>query len=262
LVELGSDLANEVAVVTGGAGGLGAAVAVALARAGAQVAVTDLNLQDAKTVASELEGTGHLGLEIDVCSTASVKAGADAVSAQLGPPSILFCGAGVQRVRPTLETTDDDWDFVVDINLGGTFRCCRAFGAAMVEQRRGAIVNVASLTGLEFGGGGRVPYGASKGGVMGLTRALAIEWAPYGVRVNAVAPGIVATPMVWGQASSGSLDLDDLAARVPVGRIATPDDIAGVTLMLVSPAGQYIIGQTLVVDGGLSSAGPRDTSRD
>jgi NAD(P)-dependent dehydrogenase (short-subunit alcohol dehydrogenase family) len=107
-----------------------------------------------------------------------------------------------------------------------------------------------------------VPYGASKGGVTGLTRALAIEWAPYGVRVNAVAPGIVATPMVQELAADGSLDLDDLSARVPLGRIATPEDIAGVTLMLVSAAGEYIVGQTLIVDGGLSSAGPRDTSHD
>jgi NAD(P)-dependent dehydrogenase (short-subunit alcohol dehydrogenase family) len=262
LVELSPDLTGEVAIVTGGAGGLGAAVAVALAHAGAHVAVTDLDADGAYAVASELEGTAHLGLEIDVRSTESVREVADAVTDRLGPPSILFCGAGVQRVRPTLELTDEDWDFVVDINLGGTFRCCRAFGAAMVEHGRGAIVNVASLTGVEFGGGGRVPYGASKGGVTGLTRTLAIEWAPYGVRVNAVAPGIVATPMVRGLASDGSLDLDELAARVPLGRIATPEDVAGVTLMLVSRAGEYVVGQTLVVDGGLSSAGPRDTSRD
>jgi NAD(P)-dependent dehydrogenase (short-subunit alcohol dehydrogenase family) len=261
LVESNPDIDGEVAVVTGGAGGLGAAVAVALAGAGARVAVADLDHDGARAVASGL-GPGHIALPIDVRSSASVRGVADAVSIQLGAPSILFCGAGVQRVRPTLEVTDEDWDFVVDINLGGTFRCCQAFGAAMVEQRRGAIVNVASLTGVEFGGGGRVPYGASKGGVMGLTRALAIEWAPYGVRVNAVAPGIVTTPMVQGLAADGSLDLDDLASRVPLGRIATPEDIAGVTLMLASRAGEYIVGQTLIVDGGLSSAGPRDTSRD
>jgi len=260
LVEIAHDLSGEIAVVTGGAGGLGAAVANALARAGARVAVADLSLDAAQAVAEQL-GTDHLALEIDVRSTESVRDGAEAVADRLGAASILFCGAGVQRVRPTLEVTDEDWDYVVDINLGGTFRCCRAFGAAMVEQGRGAIVNVASLTGVEFGGGGRVPYGASKGGVMGLTRALAIEWAPRGVRVNAVAPGIVATPMVQGLAADGSLDLDDLAARVPLGRIATPEDVAGVTLMLLSRAGEYIIGQTLVVDGGLSSSGPRDTSR-
>jgi NAD(P)-dependent dehydrogenase (short-subunit alcohol dehydrogenase family) len=254
-------LTREIAVVTGGAGGLGVAVAEALARAGARVVVADLDHEAAGAVAAKL-GPGHIALPIDVRSTASVRAVAEAVSAQLGPPSILFCGAGVQRVRPTLEVTDEDWDFVVDINLGGTFRCCQAFGAAMVEQGRGAIVNVASLTGVEFGGGGRVAYGASKGGVMGLTRTLAIEWAPYGVRVNAVAPGIVATPMVQDLAADGSLDLDDLAGRVPLGRIATPEDIAGVTLMLMSQAGEYIVGQTLIVDGGLSSSGPRDTSRD
>jgi NAD(P)-dependent dehydrogenase (short-subunit alcohol dehydrogenase family) len=267
LVEINPDLPRlaslerEIAVVTGGAGGLGAAVAVALAGAGARVAVADLDHEAAGAVASEL-GPGHIALAVDVRSTASVRAVADTVTDRLGPPSILFCGAGVQRVRPTLEVTDEDWDFVVDVNLGGTFRCCRALGAAMVAQGRGAIVNVASLTGVEFGGGGRVPYGASKGGVVGLTRALAIEWAPYGVRVNAVAPGIVATPMVEGLAADGSLDLDDLASRVPLGRIATPEDIAGVTLMLVSRAGEYIVGQTLIVDGGLSSSGPRDTSRD
>jgi NAD(P)-dependent dehydrogenase (short-subunit alcohol dehydrogenase family) len=259
LVEFKNDLSDEVAVVTGGAGGLGAAVAVALAHAGARVAVADVDLDRARAIATDL-GAGHMALPIDVRSSASVRAVADAVREQLGPPSILFCGAGVQRVRPTLEVTDEDWDFVVDINLGGTFRCCRAFGAAMVEQGRGAIVNVASLTGVEFGGGGRVPYGASKGGVMGLTRALAIEWAPTGVRVNAIAPGIVTTPMVEALAADGSLDLDDLAARVPLGRIATPEDMAAVTLMLVSRAGEYIVGQTLIVDGGLSSAGPRDTS--
>ena len=261
MVESNHDLSGQIAVVTGGAGGLGAAVAVALADAGARVAVADLDHDGARALASEL-GPGHIALPIDVRSTASVGAAAADVLAQLGPPSILFCGAGVQRVRPTLEVTDEDWDFVVDINLGGTFRCCRAFGAAMVEHGRGAIVNVASLSGLEFGGGGRVPYGASKGGVTGLTRALAIEWAPMGVRVNAVAPGIVATPMVRGLADDGSLDLDDLSARVPLGRIATPEDIAGVTLMLVSRAGEYIVGQTLIIDGGLSCSGPRDTSRD
>ncbi len=162
-------------------------------------------------------------------------------------------------MKPTVEVTPEDWDFVVDINLGGTFRCCQAFGAPMLERGRGAIVNVASLTGVELGGGGRVPYGASKGGVMGLTRALAVEWAPHGVRVNAIAPGIVATPLVHGLAADGSLDIDELAARVPLGRIATAQDVAGVALLLVSPAGAYVVGQTLVVDGGLSSAGPRDT---
>jgi NAD(P)-dependent dehydrogenase (short-subunit alcohol dehydrogenase family) len=252
---------DDIAVITGGAGGIGAAVGTALADAGARVAVADLDLDAARAVASGL-GPGHLAVEIDVRSTASVRAAADAVSHQLGPPSILFCGAGVQRVRPTLELTDEDWDYVVDVNLGGTFRCCRAFGAAMVQHGRGAIVNVASLTGVEFGGGGRVPYGASKGGVVGLTRALAMEWAPKGVRVNAVAPGIVATPMVRGLADDGSLDLDELAARVPLGRIGTPEDIAEVTLMLASRAGDYIVGQTLIVDGGLSSAGPRDTRGD
>jgi NAD(P)-dependent dehydrogenase (short-subunit alcohol dehydrogenase family) len=252
-------LNGEVAVVTGGAGGIGAAVAEVFAREGARVAVADLDEDQARVVCAALGGD-HLAVTLDVRSTASIGAATRLVADRLGPPSILFNGAGVQRVKPTIEVTPEDWDFVVDINLGGTFRCCQGFGAPMLERGCGAIVNVASLTGVELGGGGRVPYGASKGGVMGLTRALAVEWAPRGVRVNAVAPGIVATPMVHGLAADGSLDLDELAARVPLGRVATPQDVAEVVLMLASPAGAYVIGQTLVVDGGLSSAGPRDTA--
>jgi NAD(P)-dependent dehydrogenase (short-subunit alcohol dehydrogenase family) len=235
-------------------------VAATLAREGARVAVADLDGDRARELASELEGD-HLGISLDVRSMTSIRSAARTIAERLGTATILFCGAGVQRVKPTIEVSPEDWDFVIDINLGGTFRCCQVFGALMLEAGHGAIVNVASLTGVELGGGGRVPYGASKGGVMGLTRALAVEWAPSGVRVNAVAPGIVATPMVQGLAADGSLDLDELAARVPLGRVGTPEDVAGVTLMLVSPAGAYVVGQTLIVDGGLSSSGPRDTSR-
>ncbi len=252
-------LDGEVAIVTGGAGGIGTAVARTLAAAGARVAVGDLNLEAAHELAGTL-GAGHLAVELDVRSTASVLAAVETLRGELGPATILFNGAGVQRVRPTVEVTPEDWDFVVDINLGGTFRCCQAFGRDMVAGGHGAIVNVASLTGIEIGGGGRVPYAASKGGVLGLTRALAVEWAPRGVRVNAIAPGITLTPLIERLADDGSLDLDDYASRIPLGRIGTPNDMAGVTLMLVSRAGEYIIGQTLIVDGGLTSVGPRDTS--
>lgn len=254
-------LDGEVAVVTGGAGGIGAGVARTFAAAGARIAVADLDLDAARELAATL-GPGHLAVELDVRSSASVLAAVETVRGELGPATILFNGAGVQRVRPTVELTPEDWDFVVDINLGGTFRCCQAFGRGMVAGGHGAIVNVASLTGIEIGGGGRVPYAASKGGVLGLTRALAVEWAPRGVRVNAIAPGITLTPLIERLAGDGSLDLDDYASRIPLGRVGTPDDMAGVTLMLVSRAGEYIIGQTLIVDGGLTSVGPRDTSED
>jgi NAD(P)-dependent dehydrogenase (short-subunit alcohol dehydrogenase family) len=254
-------LAGEVAVITGGAGGIGVAVARALARAGARVCVADLDGDRAGELADTF-GDGHLGLELDVTDGAAVRAAVGTVTDALGTPSILFNGAGINKVVPTVELSAEDWDRTIDINLSGSFRCCQAFGTPMVAARHGAIVNVASLSGLEFGGGGRVSYAASKGGIQGMTRALAVEWAPQGVRVNAIAPGIVLTPLVQGLADDGSLDLADLSSRVPLGRVATPEDMAGVTLMLVSEAGAYVVGQTLIVDGGLSSQGPRDTSRD
>lgn len=120
-----------------------------------------------------------------VTGGAPVLAAVDVVTAALGTPSILFNGAGINRVVPTVQLSAADWDQTIDINLSGSFRCCRAFGTPMVAAGHGAIVNVASLSGLEFGGGGRVSYAASKGGIQGLTRALAVEWAPHGVRVNA-----------------------------------------------------------------------------
>ena len=255
------NLSGEVAVVTGGAGGIGAAVARALAGAGARIAVADIDGERARATAASL-GEGHLGFALDVRDWEAVDGAVDAVADALGPATVLFNGAGINTVVPTVELTPADWDRTIDINLSGSFRCCQAFGRGMVAAGHGAIVNVASLTGLEFGGGGRVPYAASKGGIAGMTRALAVEWAPHGVRVNAIAPGLTLTPLVQGLADDGSLDLDDLAARIPLGRAGTPEDMAAITLMLVSKAGEYIIGQTLIADGGLSSQGPRDTSRD
>jgi NAD(P)-dependent dehydrogenase (short-subunit alcohol dehydrogenase family) len=254
-------LDGEVAVVTGGAGGIGEAVARTFAGAGARVCVADADADRAVAVAAAL-GEGHLGLALDVTDGDAVRAAVATVTDALGTPSVLFNGAGINLVVPTVELAAREWDRTIDVNLSGSFRCCQAFGTPMVDAGHGAIVNVASLTGLEFGGGGRVSYAASKGGIQGLTRALAVEWAPRGVHVNAIAPGIVLTPLVQRLADEGSLDLAELSSRVPLGRVATPEDMAGVTLMLVSPAGAYIIGQTLIVDGGLSSQGPRDTSRD
>ncbi len=255
------NLDGEVAVITGGAGGIGVVIARALARAGARVCVADLDGDQAGELADTF-GAGHLGLALDVTDGAAVRAAVGTVTEALGRPSILFNGAGINKVVPTIDLSAEDWDRTIDINLSGSFRCCQAFGTPMVHAGHGAIVNVASLSGVEFGGGGRVSYAASKGGIQGMTRALAVEWAPHGVRVNAIAPGIVLTPLVQGLADSGSLDLVDLSSRVPLGRVATPEDLAGVTLMLVSEAGAYVVGQTLIVDGGLSSQGPRDTSRD
>ncbi len=253
-------LDGEIAVVTGGAGGIGAAAAAAYAAAGARVAVADLDLRAADAVVQRL-GSEHRAYELDVRSWESVEALAAAVRDELGPATVLFNGAGIQRVVPTLQMAREDWDLVIDVNLSGSFRCCRVFGAGMVERGHGAIVNVASLTGVEFGGGGRVAYGASKSGIAGLTRTLGVEWAASGVRVNAIAPGIVSTPLIERLATEGSLDLADLASRVPAQRVGSPADVASLALLLSCPEGSYLVGQTIVLDGGLSSAGPRQTGR-
>ena len=189
--------------------------------------VPDLDPAGAHTVAAELERTDQLALEIDMRSTESVREAADAVTDRLRPPSILSAApASSESSRRSRSPTRTGTSSSTS-NSDGHFRCCRAFSAAMVVHGRGAMVNVASLTGVEFGGSGRVPYGASKGGVSGPTRALTMEMASYGVRVNAVAPGIVATPMVQGLAADGSLDLDGVAARCRSGGSGRPTTSPG-----------------------------------
>ena len=248
----------EIAVVTGAAQGLGEAVARRLAAAGIQGAALDLHRPGAEAVAADL-GPGHLGLAVDVRSTASVAAAAAAVAAALGTPSILVNCAGVNRIGPAETFSDEDWDLVLDVNLTGTWRCCRAFGARMLEAGRGSIVNIASVSGAVVGLPGRAPYHASKAGVVGLTRQLGVEWASRGVRVNAVLPGPVRTPMIDEAIAQGIVVEQEVADRTPAGRFARPDEVAGAVLLLCSADAGFITAQTLVVDGGYSvygAAGP------
>jgi NAD(P)-dependent dehydrogenase (short-subunit alcohol dehydrogenase family) len=249
-----STLAGEVAVVTGARHGIGAAIARALAGAGARVAVTHHDRSVAAEVADEL-GAEHVGVALDVRSTESVDIAAAETARLLGEPTVLVNSAGVNRIRPAEAFSDEDWSFVLDVNLTGVYRCCRAFGSRMLANQRGSIVNVASIIGPEVAMPGRAAYGASKAGIVGLTRVLGVEWAGRGVRVNAVIPGPVRTPMVAQAIADGVLVESEIVDHTPAGRLAEPEDVANAVVLLCGEGAGFVTGQTLVVDGGYSMFG-------
>jgi 2-deoxy-D-gluconate 3-dehydrogenase len=237
-----------VALVTGAAGGLGAAYALALAEAGADVAVHDRRSPDETCDRVRATGRRALALRGDLTDPAVPETLVRAAVGGLGGLDAVVNNAGTIRRTPAAETSDADWLAVIDINLNSVFRMCRAAGRHMLEHRRGKIVNVASL--LAFQGGILVPaYAASKGGVAQLTKALSNEWAGRGVNVNAVAPGYVRTD------NTAALQADAqrskaIVDRIPAGRWAETCDIAGGVVFLCSPAADYVHGHVLVIDGG------------
>jgi NAD(P)-dependent dehydrogenase (short-subunit alcohol dehydrogenase family) len=247
-------LEGDIAIVTGAGKGIGEAVARALAAAGARVAVTSRVAADAERVAASL-GEGHVGLGMDVRSSTAVDEAVAAAAAALGTVTILVNNAGVNRIGPSESYPDDDWERILDVNLTGVFRCCRAVGARMLEAGHGSIVNIASISGAVVGMPWRAPYASSKAGVVGLTRTLAVEWAGRGVRVNALLPGPVRTSMIATAIEQGAVDEAEVIDHTPAGRWAVPEDIADAALLLCVPESRFVTGQALVVDGGYSTFG-------
>lgn len=237
---------HRLAVVTGAASGIGAACAVFLTERGACVVLADRNLAAAQELAHRL---GASAVAIDIGDDASVEAVALDIEARLGPVDILVNSAGVlQRTLPPGELSMKEWDFVMDIDLRGTYLCCAAFGTRMSARGRGAIVNIASVAGM--GSGPLHAYGPAKAGVINLTEGLAAEWGPSGVRVNAVSPGFTATPALDRGFSTKTLEVQTLESNSALGRLVQPEEIAAAVGFLVSDLASAITGVNLAVDAG------------
>jgi NAD(P)-dependent dehydrogenase (short-subunit alcohol dehydrogenase family) len=251
----GFDLSGRTAIVIGATSGIGRAIALGLADAGADVVPTGRRERLAREAAREVEARGRRSLAItaDVADTNSIQALADAVVEKFGKVDILVNAAGRTVRRPTVDVSDAEWNGIMDTNLTGMLRACRVFGRHMIERGYGRIINIGSLTSVvalyEV-----AAYAASKAGVAALTKSLAVEWAPHGVCVNAILPGVFRTAL-----NEGLLDGTDrgreLLTRTPMRRFGQPEEVAGAAVFLASDAASFVTGHLLAVDGGFLASG-------
>ncbi len=244
-----NDLANQVALVTGAGRGIGQAIALKLAGAGADVVCVDLKAEFCDETLQKVQALGRKGwvFAVNVSEADSVAAAADQILAATGKVDILVNNAGITKDGLLMRMSEADWDAVLDINLKGAFLFTKALARAFLKQRSGRIVNIASVIGL-IGNAGQCNYAASKAGVIGLTKSAARELASRGITVNAVAPGFIETAMT---AKLGPEVRQTLMNQIPLGSLGQPEDVANAVLFLSSPAARYITGQVLTVDGGM-----------
>ncbi len=250
----GFKLDGKTALVTGAAQGIGRAISLALAGAGASVVVSDIaaKLPALDEVCSEIVAAGGTAsaCELDVAATSRLAAAFDGVVAASGQLDILVNNAGILVRKPTLEITEEDWDRVFSVNLRGLFFCAQAAAKHMITRGEGRIINIASQRALSASSG-NAPYIASKAAVAGLTRALALDWISSGITVNAVGPGPVDTPLIAGVSPELERDME---RRSPAGRRLQPEEIAGAVVFLASPAAAAVNGHLLLVDAGWTIA--------
>jgi 3-oxoacyl-[acyl-carrier protein] reductase len=244
-----NELEHQIAVVTGAGRGIGRAIALRFASAGADVACVSRTAENSEKVAQEIRALGRKAWAhaVDVADPGAVNAAAQKILAECGRVDILVNNAGVTRDGLLMRMNDADWDAVLDTNLKGAFLVTRAFSRAMIKQRSGRIVNVSSVIGL-IGNAGQCNYAASKAGLIGFTQSAARELASRGITVNAVAPGFIETDMT---AALNEELRQELLKRIPLNRFGQPDEVANVACFLAGPAAQYITGQVLTVDGGM-----------
>ncbi|HBD99635.1 MAG TPA: 3-oxoacyl-[acyl-carrier-protein] reductase [Gemmatimonadetes bacterium] len=241
------ELADKVAIVTGGSRGIGLAIAESLADAGATIAVIGRNGERAKQAAAALSGAGHQGYACDVADPFQVTDTVKAIQEGLGSVDILINNAGLTRDNLLMRMKDEEFDEVIATNLKGAFNFTRAVTRSMMKKRDGVILNITSVVGL-IGNAGQTNYAASKAGMIGMTKSVAKELGSRGVRCNALAPGFIRTDMT---AELSEDQIENLQSLIPLGRLGETDDISGVVRFLVSPAARYITGQVLAVDGGM-----------
>ena len=240
---------DKVALVTGGARGIGRAIALTFAKEGADVVIADVNFEEAQKTAREIEATGRasLALEMDVTNFDRVEEGINKILDKFTKVDILVNNAGITKDNLILRMSDAEWDAVVDVNLKGTFNCIKAASKVMIKQRSGKIVNITSIIGV-IGNAGQANYSASKAGIIALTKTAAKELSSRNVNVNAVAPGFIQTEMTARLPE----DLKQkMKQAIPLNKFGSPEDVAAVCLFLASDEASYITGQTIIVDGGM-----------
>jgi len=241
---------GKIAIITGGGSGIGQAVALALAREGADIVIADIDLPLAQGVAAEIQSMGRQAraIKCDVTSSQEVNKMVKETLDAFGRIDILLNNAGIVKFVPTEELDKTLWDRIIDVNLTGVFLCAQAVGRQMIKQKYGKIVNIAS-TAAHRGVPGIAPYCASKGGVLALTRELAVEWAQHNINVNSVSPGRTITSMTVG----AGLDMEKAIQRTPLARINKSEDLAATILFLASSASDNITGQDIIIDGGVAA---------
>ena len=245
-------LIGKVALITGGARGIGQAIAMTFAKEGADIVVADVNLEIAQKTAYEIEALGRkaMALEMDVTSYEKVEEGINKILDKMGKVDILVNNAGITKDNLLLRMSLADWDAVINVNLKGTFNCIKAVTRPMIKQRSGKIISIASIIGL-MGNPGQANYAASKAGIIALTKTVAKELASRNINANAVAPGFIQTEM------TAKLPEDikkKMMEAIPLAKLGTPQDVANVCLFLASEESSYITGQTITVDGGMVMA--------
>jgi 3-oxoacyl-[acyl-carrier protein] reductase len=244
-----SQLANQIAVVTGAGRGIGRAIALTFAAAGADIACVSRTMDNAEKVAGEVRALGRQAWAhaVDVADAAAVAAAAEKILAEAGKVDILVNNAGVTRDGLLMRMSEADWETVLNTNLKGAFLFTRAFSRSFLKQRSGRIINISSVIGL-IGNAGQCNYAASKAGLLGLTKALAREFGSRGVTVNALAPGFIETDMTAGLPAEMKAGL---LKQIPLNTLGRPEDVAAGALFLAGPGARYVTGQVLAIDGGM-----------